>query len=180
MTDLDDLLVIANEAVDVAREIIRTTAPGVVTAKGDRDPASEVDYEVERTLRKLLHNRTPYVGFLGEEEGTPGAQTEYTWVLDPVDGTVNFVHGHPLVAVSLGLLHERTPALGVIDLPLLGEPYLAGVDLGASGPRGRLAVTQPARLEDAVISIGDYAVGEDAPAKNQLRLAVTGQLAAAR
>jgi myo-inositol-1(or 4)-monophosphatase len=178
MTDLAHLLAVAHDAADIARDIVRNSSPGVVIAKGDRDPASEVDYEVERTIRKLLHDRTPHIGFLGEEEGTTGPDSEYTWVLDPVDGTVNFVHGHPLVAVSLGLLRERTPELGVIDLPLLGERYSAAVGGGAFGPTGQLAVTQPTRLEHAVISIGDYAVGEQAPAKNELRLAITSQLAA--
>jgi myo-inositol-1(or 4)-monophosphatase len=69
VTDLLRLLAVATEAVALARDIVLSRKPGIVTAKRDRDMASEVDYAVEQTLRKVLADRTPEIGFLGEEEG---------------------------------------------------------------------------------------------------------------
>ena len=62
-------LAIARRAVAEAAEVVRTHVPGILTEKGDRDPASEVDLAVERFVRDFLHNKTPEIGFLGEEEG---------------------------------------------------------------------------------------------------------------
>jgi myo-inositol-1(or 4)-monophosphatase len=94
-------LAIARRAAAEAAEVIRTHAPGRLTEKGDRDPVSEVDLAVERFVRDFLHNKTPEIGFLGEEEGGNSSGHELLWVLDPIDGTVNFLHGSPLCAVSL-------------------------------------------------------------------------------
>lgn len=67
--DTRTLLPIADHAVTIAAEIIRTKAPGVITAKGDRDMATEMDYAVENAVREFLARETPEIGFLGEEEG---------------------------------------------------------------------------------------------------------------
>lgn len=92
MESLDTLLAVAIEAMDIARELVRTRLPGSVTAKGDRDPASEVDFAVERAVRDYLKKLTPEIGFLGEEEGPRGdISGNLFWALDPVDGTVNFI-----------------------------------------------------------------------------------------
>jgi myo-inositol-1(or 4)-monophosphatase len=82
-------LAIARRAAAEAAEVIRTNAPGRLTEKGDRDPASEVDLAVERFVRDFLHNKTPEIGFLGEEEGGNSTGHELLWLLDPIDGTVN-------------------------------------------------------------------------------------------
>ena len=81
-----------------------------LTAKGDRDMASEVDYAIEEQVRALLAELTPDIGFLGEENGTSGATDGLMWALDPVDGTVNFVHGSPLYGESIGV--SRTVQVG--------------------------------------------------------------------
>ncbi|MEU9836532.1 inositol monophosphatase family protein [Streptosporangium sp. NPDC048047] len=177
MSGFASLLPIAEKAVALAADMIRGRRPGVLTAKGDRDMASEVDFAVERAVRDLLRQETPAIGFLGEEEGSTGSD-ELTWVLDPIDGTVNFVHGLPLVAVSLGLVYRRRPVLGVVDLPLLGDRYTAVQGSGAYAGGRPMRVSRPSRLADAVVAVGDYAVGEDAAERNVERLAATAELAA--
>jgi myo-inositol-1(or 4)-monophosphatase len=172
------LLPIAFDAMDIASELVRTRSPGVLTSKGDRDMVSEVDLAVERAIRAFLYEKTPNIGFLGEEEGATGGETEPLWTLDPVDGTANLVHGVPLCAVSLGLIHQRRPVLGVIDLPFLGSRYSAVEDQGAYCDGRKLRTSETSSLRDAIVSIGDYAVGSDAERRNRLRLAVTAQLAA--
>ena len=178
MTGFAELMPTAREAVDIASELIRTRWPGRVTSKGDRDMATEVDYEIEQRLRTLLRQRTPHIGFIGEEEGAFTGDGDLTWVLDPVDGTANFLHGIPLCGVSLGLLCQDRPVLGVVDLPLLAMRYSAVEGGGAVGPRGTLHHSAISRLSEAIVAVGDYAVGPDAAERNAQRLAITARLAA--
>jgi len=163
--------------MDLAAEIVRQREPVVVRAKGDRDMVSDVDTEIERAVRRYLQKHTPEVGFLGEEEGNGLGAGELHWVLDPVDGTANFVKGIPLYSVSLALANDKEPVLGVIDVPAEGRRYSAAVGSGAYCGSAKIRVRPTARLEDAIITIGDYAVGERAEAKNEVRLAVTRRLA---
>src|SRR4051812_29046097 len=151
MTDFADLLPIAHQAVDLASTTMRTMQPGVLTTKGDRDMASEVDYAIEAQVRAFLAERTPHIGFLGEENGTTGDTDQLMWALDPVDGTVNFVHGSPLCAVSLGLITENRSVLGVIDLPLLGNRYAAAEGNGAEANGQPITVSVTSQLGDAVV-----------------------------
>ncbi|GAA1630334.1 inositol monophosphatase family protein [Actinoplanes couchii] len=178
MTDYADLLPIAHRAVDLARDVMRTMQPGTLTAKGDRDMASEVDYAIEDQVRAFLAEQTPGIGFLGEEHGITGADTGLTWALDPVDGTVNFIHGSPLCAISLGLIAGNRPVLGVIDLPFLATRYSAAEDIGAHADGEVITVSTTRRISEAVVAIGDYAVGADSAEKNRDRFALTRRLAA--
>ncbi|KAB1932980.1 inositol monophosphatase [Micromonospora sp. ALFpr18c] len=177
MTDYARLLPLAQEAVDLAHDLMRTLQPGALTFKGDRDMASDVDYAIERAVREHLAAKAPDIGFLGEEYGTSGDTSALTWALDPVDGTVNFIHGSPLCAISLGLIHRTRAVLGVIDLPFLGTRYHAVQGYGAYADNRRIRASQVTDLRDAVVAIGDYAVGAEARRKNTERLAITEQLA---
>ncbi|MEV0805322.1 inositol monophosphatase family protein [Micromonospora sp. NPDC050200] len=176
MSDYADLLSVAERAVARAAEMMRHRSPGALTAKGDRDFASQLDYEVEREVHAFLRDATPEIGFLGEEDGVHGAG-EMQWVLDPIDGTANFVRGIPLCAVSLGLLHDDAAVLGVIELPFLGNRYAAAHGSGATVNGKPIRVSATNRLNDAIVAIGDYAVGAGADAKNRMRLALTARLA---
>ncbi|MEO3799415.1 inositol monophosphatase family protein [Nonomuraea sp. B1E8] len=176
--DARTLLPIAERAVSIASEIIRTKAPGVVTARGDRDMATEVDYAVEHAVRESLSRETPEIGFLGEEEGVSHTGDGLMWALDPVDGTANFLHGIPLCGVSLGLVDKDTPTLGVIDLPLLNLRYSAAEGAGAVVNESEIRVSDARDLRTAIVAIDDYAVGENADERNRPRLALTQELAA--
>ncbi|MCZ7379178.1 inositol monophosphatase family protein [Micromonospora sp. WMMC250] len=176
MSNFAHLLPLANEAVDLAHHLMRTLRPGTLTSKGDRDMASEVDYAIEQQVRELLAAKAPDIGFLGEEHGLSGDATELMWALDPVDGTVNFVHGSPLCAISLGLIHKKTSVLGIIDLPFLGTRYHAAEGSGAFANGERIHCSQAQDLRNSVVAIGDYAVGTDATVKNVQRLGITHQL----
>ena len=176
--DPGSLLPVALQAVATASEIARTRRPATVTEKSDRDLVSDVDLAIERAVRARLEVDTPDIGFLGEEEGQTGRpEAEWIWTLDPIDGTSNFAHGIPLCATSLALLHHGHPVLGVIDAPFLGQRYHAVEGYGSYAGTTRLVASKTAELRDAIVAIGDYAVGENADEKNQLRLAATLQLA---
>lgn len=177
--DLTSLLGTALEATDIASSVVSSRGPGDLTAKGDRDLTSEVDFAVERSVRDFLTARTPTIGFLGEEEGVSPGSSEYTWVLDPVDGTVNYVRGLPLCGISLALVRDDQPILGIIDLPFLGSRYSAALGSGAYRNGQRVYASKTHSIKDAVVAIGDYAVGENAESRNAIRMAITQELAAA-
>ncbi|MET7339560.1 inositol monophosphatase [Nonomuraea sp. NPDC005650] len=176
--DARTLLPIAERAVSIASDIIKTKTPGVVTAKGDRDMATEVDYAVEHAVREFLSRETPEIGFLGEEEGVSRMGDGLMWALDPLDGTANFLHGIPLCGVSLGLIDKDMPTLGVIDLPFLDIRYTAAEGASAQANGSDIRVSDARELETAIVAIGDYAVGKDAHERNRPRLALTQELAA--
>jgi myo-inositol-1(or 4)-monophosphatase len=174
-----ELLPAALAAADIARGLITGRRPVTVMEKSDRDLVSDVDVAVERAVRDHLAAATPEVGFLGEEEGgQDDADAGWLWVLDPIDGTSNYAHGIGLCAMSLGLLVDGRPVLGVIDAPFLGERYHAVQGDGAWAGGRRLAVSQVAVLREAVVAIGDYATGPGADRENETRLAATAALAA--
>jgi len=139
--------------------------------------ASDIDVKIERAVRALLRLRTPRIGFTGEEEGSRSGEHDLQWLLDPIDGTANFVKGIPLYAISLALVREEQPVLGVIDVPADHGRYTAAAGLGAFHGTTRIRVRPTSDVSNATVTLGDYAVGEDAASKNQARIAVTGRLA---
>lgn len=173
------LLPVALRAAEIASDLVRTRVPGLLTAKGDRDMASEVDYAVERAVRDHLKQRTPDIAILGEEEGITGSTTsELLWAIDPVDGTANFVRNIPLCGFSIGLIEKGRPVVGVIDLPFFGTRYHAAQHTGAYLGDRRIQTSMTTDLKDAIVAIGDYAVGKNAGTKNRRRIALTEHLAA--
>lgn len=163
----------------MARRIVRSRVPVSVTAKSERDLVTDVDLAVEDAVRAFLARETPDIGILGEEHGRTGpADGELWWALDPVDGTANLARGIPLCAVSLGLVAGRRSVLAAIDLPFLGVGYSAVDGEGAYVGDERIHGSAVGDLSQAMISIGDFAVGEDAAARNRVRIALLSRLGA--
>lgn len=180
MDDLAAILPVAIEAVTRAATIVRERTPLVVTAKGSiRDMATDVDLAVEDTIREFLGGEFPDTNFLGEECGlTDRSKGKPLWVLDPIDGTANFLHRLPLCAVSLGLIDGVQTVLGVISLPFLDSLYYATEGGGAFRNYQPIYTSDTRNLNAAVVSMGDYEVGQDAEEVNQVAFAVTKALAA--
>lgn len=174
---LDELLPVAHAAVELAGRMVREQRPGLVTEKADRDLVSEADIAVERAVREFLHEHTPDIGFLGEEEGATDSPIGLTWALDPIDGTSNYVRGLPLCAISLALLDDRSAVLGVINAPFLHSRYHAVLGQGAYLAGTPIHTSDTLQLREAIVAIGDYASGADAVSKNHDRLALTHELA---
>jgi myo-inositol-1(or 4)-monophosphatase len=157
--------------------MLRSRDPGDIVMKSDRNPATEVDYAIESATREFLLAEVPEIAFLGEEDGQVGSiDSDLYWALDPIDGTVNFIHGIPLCGVSLGLVDGKQPALGIVDLPFLNMRYRAVRGAGAYRGDRRLGVARIASIDHAVISLGDYAVGTDSDTKNAQRFTMTQSL----
>jgi myo-inositol-1(or 4)-monophosphatase len=179
VTDTAKLLAVAQEAVEIGYKIIRTAPAIHVREKGDRDLVTDIDVAVEREVHAFLDRETPEIGFLGEENGGQAlANTDsYVWTLDPIDGTSNFAHGVPLCAVSLGLVCDGEPIVAAMVAPYLELRYHAVKGEGAFANSKPIKVSQTTDLAKAIVSIGDYAVGENATDKNQKRLRLTALLA---
>ncbi len=116
-----------NFAVDLAQEsaelILKHWCRGGlnVSLKADRTVVTETDREVELRMRERIKATYPDHGIIGEEYGNDRADAEYVWILDPIDGTVSYVHGIPLFGCLFGLLHHGQPILGVIQQPILDQ-----------------------------------------------------------
>jgi myo-inositol-1(or 4)-monophosphatase len=177
--NLDELLTIAQEAVEIGYTLITTSGPGKVHQKGDRDLVTDLDLQIQREIREYLEKATPDFDFLGEEQGggTLDQDADYVWALDPIDGTSNFAHGIPLCATQLALIHRGEPIIAVIVAPFLELRYHAAKGSGAFGNGRPIHASTTTDLNRAIVSIGDYAVGPDAAEKNPRRLAVTKALA---
>jgi myo-inositol-1(or 4)-monophosphatase len=122
---------------------------------GPGDPFSEADLRAEETVKGLLAAAYPAYGFLGEEGGlVAGEDPEHTWVVDPLDGTTNFVRGIPLWAVNIALTRAGEVVAGVTYVPSLGEMYWAEAGQGAFLNGAPIRVAKTSRLEDAVVAIG--------------------------
>jgi myo-inositol-1(or 4)-monophosphatase len=173
------LLPVAREAVAIGRRIIRARVPRSVTEKGERDLVTDVDLAVEDAVRAFLAREAPEIRMLGEERGQTGpARGDLSWVLDPVDGTTNLARGIPLCAVSLGLVTGGRCVLAAIDLPFLDTGYAAVAGGGAHAGDSRIRASAVADLSQAVISIGDFAVGAGAVAHNRIRIELLRRLGA--
>lgn len=164
--DLDRLLAVGHRAVDLAVQILRDRQVTSIATKIDRDFATDLDIAVERAVREFLATETPDIGFLGEEEGVTGDTSRTCWVLDPIDGTANFIHGIPVYGISLGLLVDGRPALGIIDFPALAERFAARSGGGATLNGRSIAVRDNADLARVIVTVGDFSTGPGAAPRN--------------
>lgn len=178
MIDLARMLDIAREAVSIGADLLRTSTPHLIRAKSDRDTVTDVDVKIEQEIQAYLLRATPGIGFLGEEHGqAPESNHQIVWTLDPIDGTSNFAHGVPLCAVSLALVSQHQPVVATITAPFLGLRYYAIKNAGAFVNGERMHTSRTGELRQAVVSVGDYAVGVNAVSKNKRRLEITALLA---
>ena len=126
-----------------------------VSMKGPANFVSLADKRAEEMLYTDLNKARPGYGFLGEEGGNrEGTDKTHTWVVDPLDGTTNFLHGIPQFAVSIGLLREGVPIAGLIYNPANDELYMAEKGSGAFLNDTRLRVAGRKQLNECVIACG--------------------------
>lgn len=87
------------------------------------DPVTKADQSAERAIAKMIRSRLPDHGLVGEEFGSHNPDAPFQWVVDPIDGTRSFITGSPLWGTLIGLLHEGTPVLGLMDQPFTAERF---------------------------------------------------------
>jgi myo-inositol-1(or 4)-monophosphatase len=144
----------AREAGEVLLEWFGRTPEGLASKTSVTDPVSEADRQAERTIRDLLAAERPDDGILGEEGTHTPAANGRTWIVDPLDGTVNFLYGMRTWAVSIALEDSDGVAVGVVYNPVDGECFSARRGEGAVLNGEPLNVTECAQLDRAMVGTG--------------------------
>lgn len=129
-------------------------AASVTMKRSPIDLVTEMDRASERLIRRTLQRASPTFGFLGEEYGDRHLRSLYRWIVDPLDGTMNFVHGLPFFGVSIGLAYAGTPIVGVVYDPIADELFTASRGGGAFLNGERIAVSSRRRLAQSLLSTG--------------------------
>ncbi|MBL0322684.1 MAG: inositol monophosphatase [Ignavibacteria bacterium] len=163
--DASQLLRSAVDAAHAAGEILREGFGTAVTSRskeGRHNLVTEFDLRCEDTIIAMLRSATPTASFLAEESGGSDNDDSLTWVIDPLDGTVNFAHGIPIFCVSIAATVNGVPVCGVIHNPLLNETFTAISGGGAFLNGAKLQVSPTATLNDAILVTGfPYNVDEN-------------------
>src|SRR5215469_625990 len=141
--DFSRALALAGQLADVARRIVREhfRTPIAVERKTDDTPVTIAARDIETHMRRLIRAAFPAHAIRGEEFAAEGSG-EFTWVLDPIDGTKSFISGYPLFGSLIALQQEDSAVLGVVEAPMVGERWM-----GADG-RTTLFNGRPARTRD--------------------------------
>lgn len=160
--ELEDFLTSALEAAFGAGDILRKYWGNLSTIEEKTHPGDLVtiaDRESEKYIIDLLHTRYPAHAILGEESGSLFTEIEnklakYIWIIDPLDGTTNYTHQFPLFAVSIALVYENTPLVGVIYAPISGEVFHSVKGQGAFLAGKPISVSKVSELSYSLLVTG--------------------------
>jgi len=149
----DDLVAFADHLADTARDLaLRCFRQQLeVEYKSDDTPVTTVDREIEQALRQQVADAYPAHSFIGEEFGPQDTESPWSWVVDPIDGTKSFITGKPTFGSLIALLHERTPVLGVIEIPALKERWVGNADRGTTCNHTTCRTSDTTMLADATL-----------------------------
>ncbi len=153
-TRFDHALRIADEAGRIALEYFRKLDDLDVVNKGPQDFVTEADRNVETAIRAALAEALPEDGIVGEEHAPVAGTSGFTWVIDPIDGTANFISGIPAWTVELAGVAGPDTQIGVIHDPVNGETFAARRGLGATLNGRPIRVAQNADLTNGSVAIG--------------------------
>ena len=156
MPDLGELLKTAQAAATAADVVSLagfTNRQFTVSRKADNSEVTEIDRNTETAITSVLRVATPGFGIFGEEHGISGpTDAEYLWVIDPIDGTTNFVRGVPVWGSLIALVHNEVPVLSVVSAPALGMRWWASIGSGAYFNGTRIYVSTVKDLSEAHVS----------------------------
>ncbi|AHD20133.1 MULTISPECIES: inositol monophosphatase family protein [Rhodococcus] len=174
--DLNRLLAVASGVLDeVAERFVAGHGAPRSVDKGPNDFATDLDLELERRISGALAERTG-IPVHGEEFGGPSAGEGTVWLLDPIDGTINYSAGLPMAGILLALVEDGEPVLGLTWLPLTNQRF-AGIADGPLLVNGEpTEPLQPARLEDVMIAVGSFDIDSRGRVPGTRRLAVITEL----
>ena len=156
---IDEAREIAEAAGVLLMERFGRLTAGEIERSGRRDVSTVADRESEAFIESRLRHLFPDHDVLGEEAvkaagGRPQLGSRPTWVVDPLDGTVNFVQGIPLFSVSLGLVEAGRPILGVVHAPALGQTFWGAPGSGAFEGDRPISVSATPYLEESILATG--------------------------
>jgi myo-inositol-1(or 4)-monophosphatase len=144
----------ARAAGEVLRSYWRRLSPDAIEEKARNDFVSQADRDSERVIRERLRETFPDDAFLGEEGGWSGVDRRRAWIVDPLDGTANFISGFPFWCVSIALRQGSEIVAGVIWDPLREDLYTAEKGGGSFRNGERLAVSRRQNLDGAFLATG--------------------------
>ncbi len=124
-----------------------------VKVKGFRDLVTDADMAAEEVILDLIQAHFPDHAVVSEEAGEGEISSDYTWIVDPLDGTTNYVHRHPAFAVSIGLVKSGDPLIGVIHEPLRDQTFVAQKGRGARLNNALIHVSRMASLDNAMVGL---------------------------
>jgi myo-inositol-1(or 4)-monophosphatase len=154
---MNPMLTIAIKAARNAGDIIQRASENInqltIDFKTKNDYVTEVDRAAEQEIITIIRTSFPEHGFLAEESGTLKGN-EYVWIIDPLDGTTNFLHGFPVYAISIALQHKNRLVLGLVYDPLRDELFTAERGGGAMLNNRKIRVTQPNSLKGTLLGTG--------------------------
>ena len=150
-------LVVAIDASDAAAKLIRSYFKGnfIVDIKEDMTPVTEVDIKAENTIKEIIMNAFPDYGFYGEETCRENKNSEYTWLVDPIDGTKGFVRGYPFFSTQIALMHHDEIILGVSNAPIFDEIIFAEKGKGAWMNNKQIHISHTKDIVSSTISTGN-------------------------
>lgn len=162
MTQYDTFLTFAHQLADCAREITLAhfRAPIDVEKKQDGSPVTVADKKTEQALRKMIAEQFPEHGIIGEEQTAKLSQSEFEWIIDPIDGTKSFLSGYPLYGTLIALVKNGQPVVSLIDMPALDERFFATQETPTQcrkkGVTRIINTNQQPHLSEAVMYSTDY------------------------
>lgn len=153
-----------------------------ITQKAVNDFVSNIDREAEEVIAAALHNAYPQHGILGEERGQIYPEGEVNWVIDPLDGTLNYVQGIPHFCISIAAMRGRRVEHAVILDPVRSEEFVASRGAGATLNGKRIRVSATARLDEAVLATGipPHAIAKHNDSYTAMLQELTGECRAIR
>lgn len=128
-----------------------------IEKKADMTPVTKADKEAEEIIISTIKKKFPNHGFLGEEFGQDNESAEFQWIIDPIDGTKNFIHGLDFYGTVLGLKHEGKIILGISNMPSLGEMLIATENEQTTLNGKEVHVSSVSSLGDAYVTMGGFA-----------------------
>ena len=168
--NLQELLTFAEHITDQTRSLILglwLDADIGTKLKEDKTPVTEVDLKAETLARKLIHERYPDHGVIGEEYEPSNPESDYQWTIDPIDGTQNLVNRIPTFGTLIGLRYKNQAIIGVIDHPALNLRCTGGLGIGVNfnGNQIKLENLPSENLSDSDIlvtnNIGVFCLGSE-------------------
>ena len=150
------LLDVAVEAAIASSNVIMgaLNTPKKVSFKGRTDLVTTIDKDSENIIKNIIKSFFPEHNFLAEESGRDGNNSDFLWVIDPLDGTTNFVHNYPSFAVSIGLLYKKKPFISVVlEMPHV-KLYSAIASEGAYCEGSRISCSSTSKLIQSLLTTG--------------------------
>lgn len=125
-----------------------------VSLKSVNNLVTEVDLAAEKMIISAIEKRFPTHNILGEEKGQTAKNSDYDWIIDPIDGTTNFAHKHPFYGISIALYYKHKPLIGVVYAPYLKELFWASKGGGAYLNNNKIHVSQTNDLTNSLACTG--------------------------